>query len=376
MIRNFEVFINMKLIITETQYKILVNKPWHTVFDNINEGGKPKMTQDEFIERAKKIHSNPDGTPKYNYDKVDFVNPKTKVTVTCPIHNYDFYPRPSDHLYKRSGCPKCAGQLKTTEEFVLLAQETHKNPDGTPKYNYNDTNYLGDKTDVTIHCPIHGKFEKTPNEHISGKQGCPECGRLSKGKRDTQDEFIDKAKKIHGDTYKYDNVNYLGSKKNVYITCPKHGDFPQTPNDHLKGRGCPICKESKGEKIIRDYLSQKYGKDKRIPQKEFDNCNNEHKGNIKCFNYKFDFYLPTLNTIIEFDGIQHFQRVPFFHKTDEDFNERVMDDLHKVNYCKNKFKLIRISSNENDIIGQLEKGLESPNKLWLSDNYPKAGWNK
>ena len=61
----------MKLIITESQYNILVNKPWHTVFGNINEGGKPKMTQDEFIERAKKIHSNPDGTPKYNYDKVD-----------------------------------------------------------------------------------------------------------------------------------------------------------------------------------------------------------------------------------------------------------------------------------------------------------------
>jgi hypothetical protein len=53
-----------------------------------------------------------------------------------------------------------------------------------------------------------------------------------------------------------------------------------------------------------------------------------------------------------------------------------MDDLHKVNYCKNKFKLIRISYNENDIIGQLKKGLSNKKQLWLSDNYPKAGWNK
>jgi hypothetical protein len=40
--------------------------------------------------------------------------------------------------------------------------------------------------------------------------------------------------------------------------------------------------------------------------------------------------------------------------------------------------LIRISYNEKDIIGQLEKGLltSRPKELWLSDNYPKAGWNK
>ena len=368
----------MKIRITESQYNILVNKPRDVVFGKINEGGKPKMTQDEFIKRAQKIHSNPDGTPKYNYDKVDFVNPQTTVTVTCPIHNHDFNPRPGDHLYKPSGCPKCVGKLKTTEEFIKLAQETHSNPDGTPKYNYDDTNYVNKETDVIIHCPIHGPFEKTPNEHISGKQGCNVCGLMRKGRRkDTQDEFIDKAKKVHGDTYKYDNVNYLGSKENVYITCPKHGDFPRTPNDHLQGKGCPICRESKGEKIIRDYLSLTYGKDKLIPQKKFDGCNNEHKGNIKCFKYKFDFYLPQLNIIIEYDGEQHFQRIPFFHKTEEDFNERVMDDIHKLNYCMtNSIKLIRISYNEKDIIGQLTKGLEKINELWLSDNYPKDGWNK
>jgi hypothetical protein len=369
----------MKIRITESQYNILVNKPWHTVFGNINEGGKPKITQDEFIKRAQETHQNPDGTPKYNYDKVIYVDKETPVTVTCPKHNHDFNPRPADHLYKRSGCPKCAGKLKTTEEFVQQAQEIYKNPDGTPKYNYDDVNYINDKTDVIIYCPIHGMFKKNRNEHIIKKQGCPDCGIMLKGrKKDTQDEFINKAKKIHGDKFTYDNVNYLGSKENVYITCPKHGDFPRTPNDLLQGKGCPICRESKGEKIIRDYLENelRIPKDKINPENTFDDCNNEHKGNIRCYKYKFDFYLPTLNAIIEFDGIQHFQRVPFFHKTDEDFNERVMDDLHKVNYCKNKFKLIRISYNENDIIGQLKKGLSNKKQLWLSDNYPKAGWNK
>ena len=48
----------------------------------------------------------------------------------------------------------------------------------------------------------------------------------------------------------------------------------------------------------------------------------------------------------------------------------------EVRIGKNKYKLIRISYNEKDIIGQLNKGLKSNKKLWLSDNYPKLGWNK
>jgi hypothetical protein len=64
-----------------------------------------------------------------------------------------------------------------------------------------------------------------------------------------------------------------------------------------------------------------------------------------------------------------------FHKTDERFQEQVEDDIFRVNYCKNKCKLIRISYNEKDILGELDKGLKSNKKLWLSDNYPKLGWN-
>jgi len=57
----------------------------------------------------------------------------------------------------------------------------------------------------------------------------------------TQEEFIRISKIVHNDYYKYDSVNYINKKKPVFITCPKHGIFPQRPFHHLNGNGCPSC---------------------------------------------------------------------------------------------------------------------------------------
>ena len=60
----------------------------------------------------------------------------------------------------------------------------------------------------------------------------------------TKEEFIEKAKKVHGDEYDYCLVEYKNNKTKVKIKCPKHGIFEQTPNVHMN-HGCPACgKES------------------------------------------------------------------------------------------------------------------------------------
>lgn len=57
----------------------------------------------------------------------------------------------------------------------------------------------------------------------------------------TRDEFIEDAKEKHGDKYSYEKTEYVNNHTKVCITCSKHGDFWQTPNSHLSGRGCPTC---------------------------------------------------------------------------------------------------------------------------------------
>ena len=60
-------------------------------------------------------------------------------------------------------------------------------------------------------------------------------------KKDTNESFIQKAKKAHGDKYDYSLVDYKASQKKVKIICPDHGEFEQLPNHHIKGSGCWKC---------------------------------------------------------------------------------------------------------------------------------------
>ena len=66
--------------------------------------------------------------------------------------------------------------------------------------------------------------------------------------RHTKESFIESAIKIHGNRYDYSKVEYKNNATHVTIICPEHGEFEQTPNMHLRGRGCPYCHCSHGEK--------------------------------------------------------------------------------------------------------------------------------
>ncbi len=59
--------------------------------------------------------------------------------------------------------------------------------------------------------------------------------------RYSTEQFIDKAKQVHGDRYDYSLVKYINKKHNVRIVCKEHGVFEQRVSVHLKGGGCPKC---------------------------------------------------------------------------------------------------------------------------------------
>ena len=58
--------------------------------------------------------------------------------------------------------------------------------------------------------------------------------------QDKTENFINKAKKIHGDKYDYSKVEYVNNHTKVCVICPKHGEFWQRPKPHLSKHGCPI----------------------------------------------------------------------------------------------------------------------------------------
>ncbi|WP_210131614.1 hypothetical protein [Staphylococcus sp. GDK8D30P] len=121
----------------------------------------------------------------------------------------------------------------------------------------------------------------------------------------------------------------------IHLKC---GNIFQTiPGDFLRGHCCPHCKQSRGERDIANFL-----KEHSIEyefQKRFKDCKDKRA-------LPFDFYIPALNSCIEFDGIQHFEPVDYFGG-EKALKEVQRRDGIKTKYCKEKgIKLLRIRYDE------------------------------
>ena len=288
-----------------------------------------KSTTEEFVKRAKEIHKN-----KYDYSRVEYLKAHTKVCIICPEHG-EFWQTPNSHL-KGSGCPKCGKTNKLTlEEFIKKSRDVHGN-----KYDYSKVEYVNAKTKVCIICPEHGEFWQLPYIHLQG-HGCPKCKiqMFSKKYRLTLKEFIKKANKCHNNFYNYSKVVYKNAKEKICIICPKHGEFWQSPNNHLSGDGCPECNKSKLENKMKSFLLE--NKINFLEQKTFEWL-------IYKENMRLDFYLPDYNIAIECQGEQHFKPVNFGGNTEEEAFQQfriIQDrDKKKKELCKsNNVKLLYYS---------------------------------
>ena len=192
-----------------------------------------RSTTEEFKKKAFEIHGD-----KYDYSDVEYTKKGTKVIIKCKIHG-EFLQTPDCHLMghgcQKCGIEKCKNALfSNLDEFIDKALLKHGDI-----YDYSEVEYVNSMDSVSIICKIHGEFLQTPNSHLQG-QGCSKGGRKKAGnnRRSTTEEFKKKAFEIHGDNYDYSKVEYTKAIECVTIICKKHGDFHQTPNGHLDGKGC------------------------------------------------------------------------------------------------------------------------------------------
>ena len=209
----------------------------------------------------------------------------------------------------------------TKETFIIKAKEVHGD-----KYDYSLVDYKNNKTKVKIICNTHNIFEMRPDAHLQWSE-C-DCCRKEYGLK-----FLENAKIKHGDIYDYSLVNYINYYTKVKIVCIEHDVFEQTPGNHLRGFGCPLCFKSRGENLLFG-LFKKYNIEFET-QKTFNGCKN-----IRCL--LFDFYLPMYNICIEFDGRQHFESIEYWGG-DEKLIYTKNNDKIKTKYClENNIILIRI----------------------------------
>lgn len=226
-----------KVIYKGSDVKICVICPlhgefWPTAHNHLGGSGCPQcvgrtVTKERFIEKAIAVHGN-----KYDYSKVEYINPSTLVKIICPTHG-EFMIKPTSHL-AGNGCSECSGNIRlTTERFIRKAREVHGDI-----YDYSKTDCVGNnKTKVCVICPDHGEFWVTPNNHLKGSR-CPRCYGTPKY---TTAQYIEKATKVHSGKYDYSLIRYKGNKEKIEIICPEHGIFWQHAGAHLRGSQCPAC---------------------------------------------------------------------------------------------------------------------------------------
>ena len=306
---------------------------------------KKNTTFNEFVKKSRLIHGE-----KYFYSESGYKNAKSNVNITCSIHG-DFSQQGSSHLAGR-GCPTCANMARwesredrqTTDGIINIFREIHGN-----YFDYSKVEYTKYDSLLIISCPIHGEFQQSPNNHRAGK-GCPNCKNIMIGNalRKNLDEVISDFQIKHGDLYDYKHVRdeYSNADTPVTIICKKHGAFKQAPYNHLQGKGCPRCKESHGERLIASFLESHAIE--FIPQWRDHDCIDKRQ-------LSFDFYLPELAIIIEFDGELHFNPQACWWSTNKEKNiknfENIQyrDNLKNIWANKNNLQMVRIKYDEEPI---------------------------
>ena len=315
----------------------------------------------------------------YDLPIEDYVNSITKIKHKCP--NGHIYPQTPDNHLQGKGCPKCSGKYSySPKEYYNLCKEKG--------YDLPVEDYINNKTKINHKCSKGHIYPQKPNNHLQG-QGCPTC------KKKTPNEYLqeckDKGLDLPVEDYIGANIkinhkckrgHIYPQKPSMHITpnrltgCPKCNmirkrkaparyiqecknkglDLPiedyidnltkinhicnkghiyyQLPSSHLQGIGCPKCKESHGEKFIRNYLDK--NNINYISQKKFKD--------LKDKTYlSYDFYLPDHNILIEYQGQQHFESVSFDSKNKTDLEKQQYHDKLKREYAKdNGYKLLEL----------------------------------
>jgi hypothetical protein len=244
----------------------------------------------------------------------------------------------------------------TYEQIVDECRRIHNN-----RYEYVDIgNYKNTKSIIKIICPVHGEFYQRSGNHKRG-QGCHKCHHdkqpeTNKKLRYTLEEIRDIGNTVHNGKYSYPEQEYVNRRIPIRIICPKHGEFLQAFEVHKRGGGCKKCNDSRGEKLVVSILSEcglEY-----IQHYQFPDCLGK-KGKMT-----FDFYIPSIKTIIEYDGEQHFNPIRYIpiEKALPLLEEVKRRDKVKDDYCSyNNIKLLRVSYRMKvDEIKSLILGMFSP----------------
>lgn len=272
-----------------------------------------------------------------------YTNSHTKISHKCKIceHKWEAWPC---NILKGTGCPKCANNKKANDRSFTRDEYIDKLAYVNPYIEFVGE-YKNANTRAAHLCKMCGyKWMAYPSNVLSGK-GCKKCADQisADARRKTHAVYVTQVSNVNDSIIVLDE--YINAKTPIKHRCKMCGyEWSASPDSVLHGHGCPKCIESHGEKIIEEYLRNHQIKFEQ--QYTFLDCRNKKP-------LPFDFYIPSMNVCIEYDGIQHFEPVKHFGGVDA-LKQRQYNDNIKTNYClSHNIDLLRIKYDQ-DINNELD----------------------
>lgn len=266
------------------------------------------------------------------YSQYDFSNTVWKkredeIEYRCTIHNIVNKTTP-ENLIGKHGCWQCGVEKRAKNRVVNKAPETLKKlKEMYPEYKFGE--YKGATELMDVYCPIHGLQKIRPNDMLNN-HGCPACGneRKNEERRLTLEEIEQRSKDYHGDVWDFSiSEKPKNEDDRIHIKCKICGEINYKPVLRIMYGKCDYCLMSQGERAIVAKLREM--EIEFIPEYSFPDC--KYKNPLY-----FDFYLPKLNTVIEFQGEQHLQFTKHFHGDLKGLEIQKIKDQIKRDYCKEK----------------------------------------
>lgn len=260
----------------------------------------------------------------FNYSLLsDYVNSKTKILVSCPNEEHEPYYVKWGNFVTGKRCPKC-------KEETL--RNTFKKSDNEVReiiklngLEWISGEYKNFKSRLIIRC-AEGHIYETSFAALYRGHGCPYCFGNAKLDYNYVKNQVEK------EGFDLLSTNYINSQSPLEFMCPNGHIYISSWNKFQNGHRCPICNSSSGMQIIINLLEE-YGIEYELEYKFADPM---------VSRYPYDVLLPYLNTVIEFDGSQHYLVNSFGKDLLELMNIKRRDRI-KTSFCYiNGINLIRI----------------------------------
>ena len=321
----------------------------------------------------------------WNYEKNNGKLPRNvtlktgeKYSFKCPDCNHDFDSIPLIVINsKKYGCSYCVNQKRCDDEICDLCFEHSFASHPKSKYWNNKKNNgktprdvaLNDNNKFCFTCSdCNHDFDSTLNNiNNAEKYRCPYCVNRKRCDDENCDfcfkhSFASHQKSKYWNNEKNDGITprdvALNSHDKFWFTCQDCNHNFDSALYHINtGKWCPYCSTCKREKEIKKWLLSMY-----ITIPSFNKRPDFLKNPKTNFNLELDIWYESYNFAIEIQGIQHFNFLPYFHKSIEDYNYQIEKDKFKLEKCiENNINLLYINYDDDNYIETIQSYLKNNN---------------